>query len=225
MIALCSPVAVPEFGKFPWDPLPGNASLFSMNKLRNEAGPGRSAFVLSDEELRDLFGHALDTRDRIILELMGLSALRLAEVCTLEIARVDVAGRTVQVIGKGDKVRTIPISGGTADKLRIFIGKRRRGYVFEGRKGAPHISERMVQYMVQQAGERIHYKQKAPTLTYLNPHTLRHTAARRMKARGFDYEEIARILGHNDVARAVMLYGTKTFKEIQEKADTNLFKL
>lgn len=225
MIALCVPVRVPQFGKFPWDPQPGYANLISMNKLRNESGPGRSAFVLSDEELRDLIGHALDMRERIILELMGLSALRLAEVCTLEIARVDVAGRTVQVMGKGDKLRTIPISGGTADKLRVHIGKRRRGYVFEGGKGAPHISVRMVQYMVEKAGERINFKQKAPTLTYLNPHTLRHTAARRMKARGFDYEEIARILGHNDVARAVMLYGTKTFKEIQEKADTNLFKL
>lgn len=221
--AYCSRI-VPEFGKFPHSSAPGNAILLHMNKSRNEAGPGRSAFVLSDDEFRNLLNHALDNRDRIILELMGFSALRLAEVCTLEIARVDVAGRTVQVIGKGNKVRTIPIAGGTADKLRVHIGKRRRGYVFEGRKGAPHISERMVQYMVQQAGERIDFAQKAPTLKYLNPHTLRHTAARRMKARGFDYEEIARILGHNDVARAVMLYGTKSFKEIQEKADTNLFK-
>ncbi len=225
MIALCVPVRVPEFGKFPWDPQPGYASLYGMNKSRNTAIPERSSFVLSDEQFRDLLSHALDTRDRIILELMGLSALRLAEVCTLEIARVDVKGRTVQVVGKGNKVRTIPISGGTADKLRVFIGKRTRGYVFPGRKGALHISERMVQYMVQQAGERINFAQKAPTLRHLNPHTLRHTAARRMKARGFDYEEIARILGHNDVARAVMMYGTKSFKEIQEKADSNLFKL
>ncbi len=218
-------IPLPKFAEFLWiDPL-RDVSLCTMNKLRNEPGPGRSAFVLSDEELRDLLNHALDVRERIILDLMGLSALRLSEVCTLEIARVDVTGRTVQVIGKGDKLRTIAIAGGTADKLRVVIGKRRRGYVFEGRKGAPHISERMVQYMVQQAGQRIGFAQKAPTLKHLNPHTLRHTAARRMKARGFDYEEIARFLGHNDVARAVMLYGTKTFKEIQEKADAHLFKL
>lgn len=225
MIALCVPIDVPEIREFPWIDPPGNASLYAMNKSRNTDSTERSAFPLSDEQLRDLLDHALDTRDRIILELMALSGLRLAEVSTLEIARVDIRGRTVQVIGKGAKVRTIPISGGTADKLRVFIGKRSRGYVFPGRKGAPHISVRMVQYMVEQAGERIHFAQKAPTLTHLNPHTLRHTAARRMKARGFDYEEIARILGHNDIAKVVMMYGTKTFKEIQEKADTNLFKL
>jgi len=225
MIALSCRSSVAKFAEFPRIPRPRNAILYVMNKSRNEPGPGRSAFVLSDEQLRDLLMHALDTRERIILELMGLSALRLSEVCTLEIARVDVAGRTVQVIGKGDKLRTIAIAAGTADKLKVIIGKRRRGYVFDGRKGAPHISERMVQYMVQQAGERIQFAQKAPTLKHLNPHTLRHTAARRMKARGFDYEEIARFLGHNDVARAVMMYGTKTFKEIQEKADSNLFKL
>jgi integrase/recombinase XerC len=225
MIALVESLNEPGIDEFRHSMRPIDVKLRVMNKSRNAALPERSSFVLSDEQLRDLLSHALDTRERIILELMGLSALRLAEVCTLEIARVDVKGRTVQVVGKGNKVRTIPISGGTADKLRIFLGKRTRGYVFPGRKGALHISERMVQYMVQQAGERIGFAQKAPTLKHLNPHTLRHTAARRMKARGFDYEDIARILGHNDVARAVMLYGTKTFKEIQDKADTNLFTL
>lgn len=196
-----------------------------MNKIRNTSVSERSAFTLSDEEANALLSNALDVRERIILDLMVLSGLRLAEVCALEIARVDLAGRSVQVIGKGAKVRTVPIGHSTAAHLRAFIGKRSRGYVFPGRKGAPHISARMVQYMVEQAGERIAFKQKAPTLTYLNPHTLRHTAARRMKARGFDYEEIARILGHNDIAKVVMMYGTKSFKEIQEKADTNLFKL
>lgn len=221
-----SAVVVPSIlAQIPRPVFRDQAILHSMNQSRNTSGAARSAFVLSDAQLRDLILHALDMRERIILELMGLSALRLAEVCTLEIARVDTAARTVQVVGKGGKVRTIPIAAGTADKLKQWIGKRTRGYVFPGKKGAPHLSQRMVQYMVRQAGARIDFKQKAPTLRYLNPHTLRHTAARRMKAQGFDYEAIARMLGHADVAKVITLYGTLTFKEIQEKADSTLFRL
>ncbi len=182
MIALCDPIDLPEIGVFPWSAAAEFDIFHGMNQSRSADAVSRSAFPLSDSELGALLLHALDVRERIILELMALSGLRLAEVCTLEIARVDVKGRTVQVVGKGDKVRTIPISGGTADKLRLFIGRRLRGYVFPGQNGRPHITVRAVQYMIAAAGARVGFKQKAPTLTQLNPHTLRHTAARRMKA-------------------------------------------
>lgn len=224
IVALVEPLA-PEIGVFPWSSWPGDAIFHGMHQSRNTSPTSRSAFPLSDSELQDLILHALDIRERIIIELMGMSGLRVAEVCTLEIARLDLDKRTAQVVGKGEKVRTIPLSPATAALLRKFIGKRTRGYVFPGQKDAPHLTVRAVQFMLMHAGERIGFKQKSPTLKHLNPHTLRHTAARRMKAAGFDYEEIARILGHDDIAKTVMMYGTKTFKEIQEKADEKLFKL
>jgi len=225
MIAYFPEVHSANFHENHWSAPAGIATLQDMNQSRNASDSKRSAFVLSDAELQNLFLAALDERERAILELLGLSGLRIGEVCQLEIARVDLVGRTVTVLGKGGKERIVPIGAGTAALLGRIIGRRRRGYVFEGKKGAPHLSVRMAQYLVRQAGERIQFQQKAPTLRYLNPHTLRHTAARRMKARGFDWEAIARILGHEDVFKTVTMYGTLTFKEIQEQADAKLFKM
>jgi integrase/recombinase XerC len=224
IVALVEPLS-PEIIEFPWSSAPGDAIFHSMHQSRNTSPTTRSAFPLSDAELGALILSALDERERIIIELMGMSGLRVAEICTLEIARLDLVKRTAQVVGKGDKVRTVPLAPATAAKLKVFIGKRTRGYVFPGQKGLPHLSVRTVQYMVSHAGDRIGFKQKSPTLKHLNPHTFRHTAARRMKAAGFDYEEIARMLGHDDIAKTVMMYGTKTFKEIQDKAEATLFKL
>jgi len=192
---------------------------------RSDGLSPRSQYVLSDAQLNDLLLHTVDLRDRIILELMAFCGLRLTETATLEIARIDFDNRMIQVVGKGQKIRNVPAPAFILDKLRKHIGQRRQGYAFVGRDGRGHLTDRAVQAVVRVAGERMNFKQTCPGLTHLNPHTLRHTAARRMKTAGLDYEEIARFLGHNSIAKVAMMYGTKTFKEVQEKADNNLFNL
>ncbi len=185
----------------------------------------RSQYVLSDTQLNDLLLHTVNIRDRILLELMAFCGLRLMEAASLEIARIDFTKKIIQVVGKGKKIRNLPAPAFLLDKIRKFIGRRVQGYVFPSTHGNPHLTDRAVQQIVRAAGDRVEFKQSCPGLTHLNPHTLRHTAARRMKAAGFDYEEIARMLGHNSIAKVVMLYGTKTFEEVQRKADDSLFSL
>lgn len=196
-----------------------------MIQWRSEGLSPRSQYVLSDAQLNDLLLHTVTLRDRIILELFAFCGLRLMEVASLEIARLDFKNKVVQVVGKGKKVRNVPAPAFLLDKLRKFTGRRVQGYVFPSSHGNAHLTDRAVQDIVRFAGERIQFKQSCPGLKYLNPHTLRHTAARRMKAAGFDYEEIARVLGHNSIAKVAMMYGTKTFEEVQRKADNSLFNL
>lgn len=196
-----------------------------MIQWRSDGLSPRSQYVLSDAQLNDLLLHTVDLRDRIILELFVFCGLRLMEAASLEIARIDFANKMIQVVGKGGKIRNVPAPGFLLDKLRKYLGRRVKGYAFTGRDGRDHLTDRAVQALVKAAGERINFKQTCPGLYFLNPHTLRHTAARRMKGAGFDYEEIARFLGHNSIAKVAMMYGTKTFKEVQEKADTSLFNL
>jgi integrase len=181
--------------------------------------------VLSDAQLNDLLLHTVDLRDRIILELMAFCGLRLMETASLEIPRIDFENKMIQVVGKGKKIRNVPAPAFILDKLRKHIGRRVQGYAFLGRGGRHHLTDRAVQAMMRAAGERINFKQTCPGLHHLNAHMLRHTCARRMKAAGFDYEEIARFLGHNSIAKVAMMYGTKTFQEVQRKADESLFNL
>jgi integrase len=196
-----------------------------MIQWRNDGLSPRSQYVLSDAQLNDLLLHTVSIRDRILLELMAFCGLRLMEAASLEIPRIDFTKKIIQVVGKGQKIRNVPAPAFLLDKIRKFIGRRVQGYVFPSTHGNAHLTDRAVQHIVRVAGDRIEFKQACPGLTHLNPHTLRHTAARRMKAAGFDYEEIARMLGHNSIAKVAMMYGTKTFEEVQRKADDSLFNL
>jgi len=174
-----------------------------------------SEFVLSDDQIREILLHETDVRNRLILELFVFQGLRLNECATLEIARLDFKGSTFQVLGKGGVMRTLPMLPSTADKLRRVIGRRRHGYVFEGRDG-PHLTPHSIGDVVRAAGKRINFRQQCPTRAHLNPHMLRHTFAHRAKRLGLDYEEISRLLGHNNVYRTVLMYGRKSFGEIAE---------
>lgn len=196
-----------------------------MIQWRTDGLSPRSQYILSDAQLNELLLHTVDLRDRIILELFAFCGLRLMEAASLEIARIDFENKMIQVVGKGKKIRNVPAPAFILDKLRKYLGRRVKGYAFLGRDGRGHLTDRAVQAMMRAAGERINFKQTCPGLHYLNAHMLRHTCARRMKAAGFDYEEIARFLGHNSIAKVAMMYGTKTFKEVQEKADQTLFNL
>lgn len=190
-------------------------------------GSQRSQYTLSEKQINDLLLHELEIRNRIILELFLYCGLRRMEVRTLEIARIDFDQGQFSIVGKGYhgrvKVRNVPLPTFTADKLKKWIGKRKTGYVFPGRDG-PHLSDRAIQDIVAAAGRRIDFKQTCPGLKYLNPHTLRHTFARRMKNAGFDYEDMALLLGHENIFKTVSMYGTKTFAEVKRETQARLFQ-
>src|SRR5450755_4244795 len=60
---------------------------------------------------RDPVAAALDWRDSAIMELLYASALRVSELCGIDIGDIDDERRTVRVLGKGSKERTVPVGG------------------------------------------------------------------------------------------------------------------
>ena len=76
-------------------------------------------------------------RDRAIMELFYSSGLRLAELVGLDIAQLDLADRTVRVLGKGSKTRIVPVGRKAVDALRAWL--RERGGA-RGRRTKPRCS-------------------------------------------------------------------------------------
>jgi integrase/recombinase XerC len=83
----------------------------------------------------------LSARDKAMMELFYSSGLRLAELVTLDVASVDLADRTVRVLGKGAKSRVLPIGAFAVQALRRWLAERAaltrgaRGGVAEGGDG------------------------------------------------------------------------------------------
>ena len=115
---------------FAWLRRHGVIQLDPSRRLSAPVGEARLPRVLSSGELEVLLEperHGRDdelavcvaARDDALLELLYGSGLRVAELCGLRIADVDLKGRSVTVWGKGNKQRRVPISAAAAGGGRL----------------------------------------------------------------------------------------------------------
>src|ERR1700722_14175124 len=102
---------------------------------------------------------SLSARDKAIMELFYSSGLRLAELVGLRLDAIDLADRTVRVLGKGSKTRIVPVGRQAVDALKAWL-KERAGLakpgveaLFVGQNGRP-LSVRAVQLRVGAWGRR-----------------------------------------------------------------------
>ena len=141
----------------------------------------------------------LTLRDRAILELFYSSGLRLAELVGLNLGDVDVADRTVRVLGKGSKTRVVPVGKQALAALRDWLAVRaelvRAGElaVFVSRRGE-RVSPRTVQQRVNEWARR----QGAPT--GVHPHMLRHSFATHVLESSRNLRAVQEMLGHASIS-------------------------
>ena len=141
---------------------------------------------------------SLSARDKAIMELFYSSGLRLAELVGLSVAAVDLADRTVRVLGKGNKTRIVPIGRQAIDALKKWM-KERVGLVktgvdalFVGQSGHP-LSVRAVQLRVGAWGRR------QGIGVHVHPHMFRHSFATHLLESSGDLRGVQELLGHADI--------------------------
>ena len=137
--------------------------------------------------------------DHAVLEMIYSCGLRVSEVCSLTMNRVDLETAKLRVLGKGDKERIVPIPRGSIplfrqyrDIVRPTILKKRSQLFFIsrlGRKITPKHVELLLQNKCAELGFRKH----------ITPHKLRHSYATHMLQGGADLRSIQEILGHADI--------------------------
>jgi site-specific recombinase XerD len=149
-------------------------------------------------------------RDRLILELLYGSGLRVAELCGLDLWDVDAPARRVRVMGKGGKERVVPISDFAARALNAYLASGRpelaprsggdgppnpdgdRALLFNRRRKrmTPRdVRAMMGRYVPRTLGDR-----------KIGPHTLRHSFATHLLEGGADIRTVQDLLGHASLA-------------------------
>ncbi len=141
---------------------------------------------------------SLSARDKAIMELFYSSGLRLAELVGLSVASVDLADRTVRVLGKGSKTRIVPVGRHAVDALKRWL-QERAGLIktgvdalFVGRNGRP-LSARAVQLRVGAWGRR------QGIGIHVHPHMFRHSFATHLLESSGDLRGVQELLGHADI--------------------------
>lgn len=172
-------------------------------------------FTLSEQEVKIIIHSTNSFRDRTLIKSLYYAGLRREESTELEIKDIDFQRRRINVIGKLNKQRLIPMFDFEfMGDLKHLIGDRTKGYVFcktDGNK----LTTRMVNKIVAKAGERANIQHPNPNMKHINPHLFRHSIARHLKSKGLNLEAIQNFLGHESFKTTMDTYGTMGVDEMQ----------
>jgi integrase/recombinase XerC len=150
-------------------------------------------------------------RDRLILELLYSSGIRLSELIGVKLSNVNFAQQNMRVLGKGNKERIVPLHREVIATINCYLEQRQQVKKDEnllltdsGKKMYPKFVYRKVNY----------YLGQVTTASKKSPHVLRHTFATHMLNNGADLNTIKEILGHANLS-ATEVYTHNTIEKLK----------
>ena len=215
-----------------------NNGTITSNQFRLIRNPKKEKHLpnfLQPDELQEIFDSIeletpLGIRNRLIIELLYATGLRVSELVNLEVGDIDKSNHEIRVVGKGDKERIV-FFGEYALKYLNMYQKEARPKLLNGKKedililnkdGNP-ITARGVEVVIDKIVKEAALKHN------ISPHVIRHTFATDMLNNGADLKSVQELLGHsslsttqiythitNERLRSVYL---KTFPRQKEKVD------
>lgn len=139
-------------------------------------------------------------RDRVMLELLYASGLRVTELVSLTLPQVNSRQGVLRVFGKGSKERLVPFGEEAADWLQRYLAHG-RPFLLNEPTDVLFPSQRGAQMTRQTFWHRIKFYAKVAGIqAELSPHTLRHAFATHLLNHGADLRVVQLLLGHSDLS-------------------------
>ncbi len=146
-------------------------------------------------------GDPLALRDRLIVELLYATGIRVSELCGLDIDDVDSSRRVLRVLGKGNKERIVPFGEPAEDALAAWLTTGRPELVTPTSGAALLLGSRGGRIDQRQARTVVHETMAAVDgAPDIGPHGLRHSAATHLLEGGADLRVVQELLGHSTLA-------------------------
>ena len=159
----------------------------------------------------------LAVRDKAILELFYSCGLRLSELVGLNLEKMNLDQALVEVKGKGDKTRLIPIGRKAVTALRAWLNirsdylKQASPAVFLSERGT-RLSQRSIQQRLR------HWAQVQGMASHVHPHMLRHSFASHILESSGDLRAVQELLGHSDI-NTTQIYTHLDFQHLAKVYD------
>jgi integrase/recombinase XerC len=143
----------------------------------------------------------VDLRDRVALELLYATGIRVGELCGLDVDDVDDGRRVVRVLGKGGKERSVPYGTPAQRALDVWLEVGRPRWVTARSGPALLLGARGGRVDPRTVREVVHRRlADVPGAPDLGPHGLRHSAATHLLEGGADLRSVQELLGHATLA-------------------------
>jgi integrase/recombinase XerC len=151
-----------------------------------------------------------EVRDQLVLMLLYGTGMRLAELIQLSNQQLNLASKTLRVIGKRNKERIIPMPQLLVDLVKQYqlLNPFQSQSLLLTDKGEP-CYPMFIQRLVKK------YLGEVSTLEKLSPHVLRHSYATHLLNRGADLNAIKELLGHVNLA-ATQVYTHNSMEKLKE---------
>lgn len=162
--------------------------------------PQRLPKVISVEDIKKMLAEDLNPLERVELELLYGSGLRVSELVDLKTNSFDLSQKYLVARGKGAKERIVPFNNVSANaiedylKIRDFILKKFRIDTknFLVNSQGRFVTRQDIYNFIHKLGEKFHKN--------ISPHTMRHSFATHLLENGADLRVVQELLGHSDVS-------------------------
>ena len=160
----------------------------------------------------------LGVRNRAIIEILYGGGLRVSELTGLKIKQIYFKEEMLQVLGKGNKIRLVPIGKFALKWLGLYLNKARpllaskaiaKDSVFLSHVGTP-LSRVSVWRMIQKYADCAEIKKK------IYPHIFRHAFATHLLENGANLRAVQEMLGHADIS-TTQIYTHVTNQYLKEE--------
>ncbi len=158
-------------------------------------------------------------RDKVIIELLYGTGMRRAEVAQLRDKDIHWERKEISVMGKGGKMRILPVYPGLLTILETYF-KERKAY----------FEENPETFLITNKGKRVYtrfiyevstrYLSQITSIENKGPHLLRHTFATHLMDNGADIQSVKALLGHSSLAatQVYMHNSAERLKKIYQQA-------
>lgn len=160
----------------------------------------------------------LAQRDRAMWELLYSSGLRVAELVGLNCTELDLATGEVQVTGKGNKRRIVPVGSLAIAALRQWLAIRPR--LAEAEETALFVNRRGRRLTTRAVQQRLaQWAVKQGLAVHVHPHMLRHSFASHLLESSGDLRAVQELLGHADIS-STQIYTHLDFQYLAKTYDS-----
>jgi integrase/recombinase XerC len=193
------------------NPLSKHKALKSPKKIQIPFSEDEIDKVLNQIQYKEGFD---GIRDKLIIDLFYTTGMRRSELISLQLSNLDLASRTIKVIGKRNKERIIPLLPIIVIQIKLYLIERKQIKLIVDANNLILLSngnkanETFVYRLINDYFSNVSEKVKK------SPHMLRHTFATHMLNHGADLNSIKELLGHSSLA-STQVYTHSSLSELK----------
>lgn len=205
-----------------------NLKILEVNPFDIVSGPKKEKKLpryFEYNELEELFNSVdissvIGRRDRLILELLYATGVRVSEMVEIKVSDIDISNRNINIIGKGNKERIVKFGEYCLDAINDYLDNSYNklninniNYLFLNSRGSK-LTDRGVRYILDNLIKKTSLNKK------ISPHMLRHSFATHLLNNGADLLTVQKLLGHESI-KATQVYthvSTDRLKEVYFKS-------